>query len=150
MIVPPGSCLMEDPITHEKCAMFCNGWLNPEPGATAVKFSKEERNSRGDDFSTKDATWYFAVRFSGAATPRNTFTTCRVYWRKMPTGCVKFHLAWYRWACYRLFMVKSWWRVIWKDSIGILNDARRSGGWVDYEICRPSQGVNPICIMESK
>lgn len=50
MTVPRGSYLMEDPITHEKWALFCNGWLNPEPGATTVKM-----HQRGDDFYAKDA-----------------------------------------------------------------------------------------------
>lgn len=36
MIIPQGSCLIEDPITLEKWSLFCNGWLNPEPGATTL------------------------------------------------------------------------------------------------------------------
>lgn len=36
---------MEDPITHEKWALFCNGWLNPE----ALRSGHEKPLKRRDD-----------------------------------------------------------------------------------------------------
>lgn len=36
---------MEDPITHEKWPLFCNGWLNPE----ALKSAIENPLKRRDD-----------------------------------------------------------------------------------------------------
>lgn len=45
MIAPAGSYLMEDPITHEKWALFCNGWLNPE----ALRSAHEKSLKRRDD-----------------------------------------------------------------------------------------------------
>lgn len=56
MIAPPGSYLIEDPITHEKWALCCNGWLNPETlrSKRLWKVFKEERWSRGDDLSAAD------------------------------------------------------------------------------------------------
>lgn len=44
-IAPAGSYLMEDPITHEKWALFCNGWLNPE----ALRSGHEKPLKRRDD-----------------------------------------------------------------------------------------------------
>lgn len=42
MIVPPGSCLMEDPITDEKWGLCFNGWINPGPGAATQDALKKQ------------------------------------------------------------------------------------------------------------
>lgn len=78
MIAPAGSYLMEDPITHEKWALFCNGWLNPE----ALRSAHENSLKRRDD---AEVTICLLVILS--------FFLLAERQRKALIGCIKFPFA---------------------------------------------------------
>lgn len=83
---PPGSCLMENPITHEEWPWFCNGWINPEPGA-----AQREGDGKGDQFSVKmlhiwdgpgaDNQYLCSVAFQSINSTLSVYFVCRLQGR---------------------------------------------------------------------